>query len=401
MKELDYILPAPSMRLSPHRVGSHPQGAATGGRSAGGAAAPSSLLQRCFVPLLVIGSLLFVVSWRSGGTPPSPSWKLVNDDAYLDPSSATKTKKRVSSSHGDDNTASSSVVESPSRSRDAPYGEFCEPRPRGEQQITNWSKKVISYSLFLPDDQKGQDIPEFLLGGLLANLRLAEVFYPEWVVRVYVLNLNETQIDQVLHLDDKRLEVVKCYDNSPLNLGNTARKMYTRFLAVDDPTVEYGMIRDLDSRPNIRELLAVNEWIASGLGFHALRDHAYHIIPIMGCSFGARKGTIAMTEVMKRALSDHPKDVPGCCADDQNFLTSYVWNMVKDNAIDHDMMPGRCHGLGAKVCRKYPIGPRDDEDFYVGQPFKQGNGGNTHYECSVQCKMSNDEWYKAPLESNH
>jgi hypothetical protein len=259
-------------------------------------------------------------------------------------------------------------------SRKAPYGEFCETRPRGEKEEWNMRKKIISYSLFLPDDQKGQEIPEYLLGGLVANIRLSQLYYPEWIIRVYVLNLSDQQIQDVLRLDDKRLEVVKCHDDSPLNQLGNARKMYTRFLVVDDPTVEYGMIRDLDSRLSIRELLAVNEWISSGLGFHTLRDHSAHVIAIMGCSWGAKRGTINVTATVKQALQDYPNsEVPGCCADDQNFLSKFIWNAVKDNAMDHDMDAGRCHNYGAKVCRKYPIGPRHDEKIFIGHPLKDGN----------------------------
>lgn len=291
--------------------------------------------------------------------------------------------------------------ETPLLNREAPYGEFCETRPRGEKQLWNMRKKVISFSLFLPNDQKGQDIPEYLIGGLVANIRLAQLYYPEWIVRVYVLNLRDDQIETVLALDDKTLEVVKCHDDSPLNQMSNAGKMITRFLVVDDPTVEYSAIRDLDSRPSIRELLAVNEWISSDMGFHTMRDHDYHIIPIMGCSWGAKRGTIDMTEAVKRALRDHPNgsNIPGCCACDQNFLTSYVWNNVKNNAIDHDMQPGRCQQMGSKVCRQYPITSRHNEYIFVGYPFKDGTR-DTHFECAVDCKPTNDPWYTGMTTSN-
>lgn len=293
------------------------------------------------------------------------------------------------------------------QNREPPYGKFCETRPRVEKQPWNTRKKVISFSLFLPHDKKGEPIPGEYLEGLEANLRLSSLYFPDWIVRVYVLNLSEEQIESVIMMNDKCLEVVRCHDSSPLlNSKSSARSMFSRFLVLDDPTVEYAMIRDLDSRPSIRELLAVNEWISSGMSFHGMRDHAYHSVPIMGGMWGAKHGAIDMTSTIERAFKDFPNSgVPGCCADDQNFLAMYVWPIVKGNAIDHDMDHGRCRMYGAKVCRKFPMTNRDDAHIFVGLPFKdpQGTyvgGKNAHYECSVDCKPSHDEWYTDPSASN-
>ena len=289
---------------------------------------------------------------------------------------------------------------------EAPYGEFCETRPRGEKQPWNMLKKVISFSMFLTDDHRkgqGEEIPEWLLGGVEANIRMAKLFYPEWIVRVYVLNLSDQQIEDVLlKLGD--LEVVKCHDDSPLNNQqiDSGRKMFNRFLVVDDPTVEYSMIRDLDSRPSIRELLAVNEWIASGLGFHTMRDHPYHEIAVLGGMWGAKRGAINMTATVKRALQDQQNNsIPGSDrGDDQKFLTMYVWPIVKSTSIDHDSQPARCQKYGAKVCRLYPLTSRNDENIFVGQAFKEGTR-DTHYECRVDCKHSSEDWYTDMSTSNN
>jgi hypothetical protein len=279
--------------------------------------------------------------------------------------------------------------------------------PRGEKQLWNARKKVISFSLFLPHDKKGEPIRSEYLDGLEANIRLSSLYFPDWIVRVYVVNLSEEQIEHIIMMDDKRLEVVICHENSPLlNSNSLSRSMFGRFLVVDDPTVEYAMIRDLDSRPSIRELLAVNEWISSGLSFHGMRDHLYHTVPIMGGMWGAKHGAIDMTSTIERAFKDYPNtSVPGCCADDQNFLATYVWPIVKHNAIDHDIDAGRCKSHGAKVCRRFPITNRDDKFIFVGLPFKDPEGTyagskNTHYECSVDCKPSTDEWYTDASTSN-
>jgi hypothetical protein len=294
--------------------------------------------------------------------------------------------------------------------REAPYGELCEARPRGEKQPWNNRKKVISFCLYLPFDQKGQRIPSYYLEGLVANVRLASLYYPDWVVRVYVVNLTDEQIRRVIAIDNKTLEVVNCPESSPLSLPvkggkRQFRSAYSRFLAIDDPTVEYVIVRDLDTRPSIRELFAVNEWISSGLGFHAMHDHRRHAMPILAGLWGAKRGAINMTSAMMRALQEYPNDaIEGYGGDDQAFLAKYVWPVVKDFTINHDVKPGRCQQHGFKVCRKFLMSNHDEKLSRVGLRFKPkgeyiGNK-NGHFTCSVDCKPSQEEWYTDPSTSN-
>ena len=282
---------------------------------------------------------------------------------------------------------------------DVPYGEFCETRPLGEAQSWNLHKKVIAYSLFLEQPKEGP-IPEWLWGGLVANVRARSLYYPDWVIRIYTYNLNSQQINNILELgmehqfngESGNIEVVRCHDDSRLNKLSNSWRMISRFLTIDDPTVAYTIVRDLDSQFSPRELLATNEWISSGLGFHAMRDHQYHTIPVMGGMFGMKRGVLGettMTSIVQRALEKYPNRIPGCCADDQNFLTALVWPIVKSDALDHDgISVTRCQAYGSKVCRPFPLGPRSD-DFFIGRPFKQGTQ-NTHWDCELQCKESND-----------
>ncbi len=70
--------------------------------------------------------------------------------------------------------------------------------------------------------------------------------------------------------------------------------MFWRFLIADDLTVDRFLIRDADSRYlftiaasihfdrfSMRELHAVNEWIASGKQLHVMRDHPYHGVAML------------------------------------------------------------------------------------------------------------------------
>lgn len=58
--------------------------------------------------------------------------------------------------------------------------------------------------------------------------------------------------------------------------------MFYRFLVASDTTVDRYIIRDVDSRLNARDRLAVEEWIKSKQSIHILRDHVNHCIPMNG-----------------------------------------------------------------------------------------------------------------------
>jgi len=149
-----------------------------------------------------------------------------------------------------------------------------------ERQPWNFHKRVIAFSLF---PNSTGTIPDFLLHGLRQNIIAAKQVYPEWLLRIYVINANEAFFKEFEA--EPLVEIVKCVD-APTN----AKKMLWRFLVYDDPKVAISMSRDLDSRLNYREMFAVHEWMSTGLGFHAIRDHPFHVIPIMGGVFGMRRG---------------------------------------------------------------------------------------------------------------
>jgi len=58
--------------------------------------------------------------------------------------------------------------------------------------------------------------------------------------------------------------------------------MLWRFSVAGDDSVDRYIVRDVDSRLNARERFAVEEWIVSGNPLHLMRDHPYHVAPIMG-----------------------------------------------------------------------------------------------------------------------
>jgi hypothetical protein len=58
-------------------------------------------------------------------------------------------------------------------------------------------------------------------------------------------------------------------------------------LSTLDPEVELFVSRDLDSRFSAREEAAVAEWVESVRALHAMGDHPWHPVPMLGGGWGA------------------------------------------------------------------------------------------------------------------
>ncbi|MGN7074038.1 tetratricopeptide repeat protein, partial [Neisseria sp. P0001.S004] len=65
-----------------------------------------------------------------------------------------------------------------------------------------------------------------------------------------------------------------------------------RFLAINDPEVEYVIFRDADSIICYRDAAAVSEWIKSGTLFHTIRDSGSHTALILAGMWGAKAGAV-------------------------------------------------------------------------------------------------------------
>lgn len=129
---------------------------------------------------------------------------------------------------------------------------------------------VISFSVF------GKD-PKYTVG-LLKNLELSKIIYPNWIVYIYYNNtVPEEFIEKY-----KKFDNVVLYDMSNYNIPG----MFWRFLPFQE--VERFISRDADSRLSMREKLAVDEWIHSDKTLHIMRDHPHHDVCIFGGMFGLK-----------------------------------------------------------------------------------------------------------------
>lgn len=142
-------------------------------------------------------------------------------------------------------------------------------------------KKVISFSLWCQDTKLDPKNPSqnknMYIQGAYHNLELKKEIYKDWTFRFYVNNTVPQDIQE---------EIVR-RGGEIIDMSNSKIPgMYWRFLAIEDPTVDLFIVRDVDSRISEREELSVNDWIKSDKVMHVLRDHPHHYYKILGGMWG-------------------------------------------------------------------------------------------------------------------
>lgn len=207
-------------------------------------------------------------------------------------------------------------------------------------------KKIISFSLY-GDDQK-------YCHGMICNIELAKIIYPEWVVRVYYGNSVPINIVDMM----KNYEHVELF---PMEENGKYQYMMWRFLPASDKDVEVMISRDADSRLSYREKIAVDIFLESDYLLHSIRDNLNHY-DIMGGMWGMKKNDrINMRELVESwdgHLGYHS---------DQDFLRQKVMPHYEDSCITHCSF----------YLKNYPQEPKNN--FFVGQVFPSGTNDGLGY----------------------
>ena len=106
--------------------------------------------------------------------------------------------------------------------------------------------------------------------------------------------------------------------------------MFWRFFVSADESVDRFIIRDADSRLNLREKYAIDEWIASGKGVHSMRDHLNHNYAFNGGMWGAVRTAVPnLVELSK----NWDRNVYRA---DMNLLNEKMYPLVKNDLFSHD-----------------------------------------------------------------
>ncbi len=184
-------------------------------------------------------------------------------------------------------------------------------------------KKAISYALFGygKPQQTNCFSHDSYLRGLLINIRLNRLLYPQWV---NVIHLDQSTYNAFKDLFDNLpdSEIVICPD-APLCLA-----MLWRVKPFFETTkYSHVICRDLDSPATYREAQCVQEWINEKTTMHAITDSISHNIPLMGGMIGARPDYFTMRvcqswDDMLKLDSSFNFAVKGS---DQHFLTRVIY----------------------------------------------------------------------------
>jgi len=176
--------------------------------------------------------------------------------------------------------------------------------------------KLITFSLW------GTDL-KYLVGAT-KNADLATEIYPEWICRYYVAE--SVPYHFIRDLESR--------DNCEVHLRpgtGSWKSMYWRFEPAGEDDVDVMISRDTDSRLNMREKAAVNEWLASDKGFHIMRDHPWHKYPVLGGMWGAKKGILPN---IKDLISDFAQEDK--YGTDYEFFAKVIAPLVENTYLAHD-----------------------------------------------------------------
>ncbi len=195
------------------------------------------------------------------------------------------------------------------------------------------SRNIISFSLW-------GDNPVYTHGAIV-NAQLAPHVYPGWRCRFYCDESVPDHVRRELRRLGAQIEMItdpKLFQLKPL----------WRFFASDDPGIDRFVCRDADSRLNSHEAVAVDDWIKSGLPFHIMRDHIYHMEVILAGMWGGVSGVLPNVHDLADVALGYRRNK----WNDQEFLRDIVWPLVRDHSRVHDSIFGfRGAGDFPDVCR--------------------------------------------------
>ena len=171
-------------------------------------------------------------------------------------------------------------------------------------------KKAIAFSIY-------GDNPKYL-NGLLRNLKVSNFFYPGWIIYIYYNS--SVPIEVINQIKNEKNIQLRDMSNSQLPC------IMWRFLVNDELSVNAFIDRDADSRINIREAVAVHEWLNSTRKLHIMRDHPHHNFKILGGMWGLKNSRLNMLELINiyllKCRSNYKLDSKMI---DQDFLKDVIY----------------------------------------------------------------------------
>jgi hypothetical protein len=189
--------------------------------------------------------------------------------------------------------------------------------------------KIISYALFKGPDPLAEI---FYLRGFYFNCLMNTLVYPEWITVVHVDRYTfDKYQDLFTHLIANYSIKVSISDVE----YEHCQKMLWRMEPIFDNDVDQVICRDADALTSMREAIAVNDWLTSGLILHGINDNPAHSLPLLGGMCGFRAEPIrelygTWENMISKAI--RPIDTHGT---DQHFLNHVIYEKFRDSYKRH------------------------------------------------------------------
>ena len=156
--------------------------------------------------------------------------------------------------------------------------------------------------------------------------------------------------------------------------------------------VDSFLSRDLDSRLNSREAVAVNEFLGTPHSFHFLRDHPSHGVEVLGSGWGARLGphNSIVRKLFRESFMKASHDYVFWAerkswGPDQNFLNRYIWPWARLSSLSHDSYS--CNKF--PNTRPFPTRRESGPNNFVAAVVEVGV--SLQEPCPVECRPSNHQ----------
>jgi tetratricopeptide (TPR) repeat protein len=187
-----------------------------------------------------------------------------------------------------------------------------------EQNQVQRNKNIIAFSLW------GND-PTYTVGAV-ENVQLASQLYPGWVCRFYCDRSVPFEVTEKLSLLGAEVVFLETWTK------NCYERLFWRFFVANDLRVNHFLVRDADSRLNIREAKAVQQWLETGKWFHIMRDDITHTELLLAGMWGGKAGLLPDIKSIAEPYYESSEQRWS----DQLFLRNEIWPLIKTNCLVHD-----------------------------------------------------------------
>ncbi|XP_071519630.1 uncharacterized protein [Panulirus ornatus] len=225
-------------------------------------------------------------------------------------------------------------------------------------------QRVISYSYYNPGhvtaDPDDQHYKKYLLQ-LYGRARVVKQMYPGWIMRIYhnVSTHDAVSSEFLCRIYCDYPHVDLCDVTRLPGLGNLVEQNVVgrvwRFAVMGDPTVDVFLVRDSDSWILDREVAAVHEWLASGRGFHVMRDFPQHKAIMLAGLWGGHNRWPQRLRKIREDMFDQPLNLTRHF--DQHLLANLLWPVIKKDVLQHDSY--NCRYEDHKGARPFPVQRKD------------------------------------------